>query len=440
MLLSQMTNNETAQQYCGGENFSLRDVLLKGKKLNLHGRVNYFSRFLNNLNDSRQNLCMRQVNSVSDREIEITDPFTGKKKKLLMFGSNNYLGLASHPHVRIEVEKCIRTYGVGIGGPPLLNGYTKLHHELEERLAQFKHKEAAMIYSTGYGANVGLVTGLINRNDRLIYDEYSHASFCDGIKMANLEAYKFRHNNISGLTELLSQHSASGTSDVFVGVEGVYSMDGDIAPLDKIAALTRKHGAILMIDDAHGTGVMGKTGSGTAEHFGVSDDIDIIMGTFSKTFGVVGGFVCSTKPVIDYLRFFARSYMFSASLPPMVISAVLAGLDVIETEPGLRERLMKNVKYALKGIKSLGINAETQSAIIALHVPESMNIRKAAYKFHELGIFVNSVEYPAVPLNQQRFRISLMANHTREDISRLVQSIKAVWAECNSDKIQTKAA
>ena len=440
MLLSKTTNDTVCQEYSGGENFSLRDILLKGKRLNLTERVNYFSGFLNNLNESKQNLCMRLVSSVSDREIEITDPYTGNKRKLLMFGSNNYLGLASHPHVRKEVEKCISSYGVGIGGPPLLNGYTKLHQELEERLANFKHKEAAMIFSTGYGANVGLVTGLISRNDKLLYDEYSHASFCDGIKMANLDSYKFKHNSAEGLAELLKHYSPTKSSDIFVGVEGVYSMDGDIAPLDKIVSLTKKNGAILMIDDAHGTGVMGKTGSGTAEHFGVTDEVDIIMGTFSKTFGVVGGFVCSTKPIIDYLRFFARSYMFSASLPPMVISAVLAGLDVIETEPELREKLQRNVKYTLDGIKRLGISADTQSAIIALRVPETMNIRKAAYKFHKLGIFVNSVEYPAVPLNQQRFRISLMANHTREDIYKLLQSLQVVWAECNSEKIQTKAA
>ena len=285
-----------------------------------------------------------------------------------------------------------------------------------------------------------IVTGLINHSDKLLYDEYSHASFCDGIKMANIDSHRFKHNSTDALAKLLNHYSPTNSSDVFIGVEGVYSMDGDLAPLDKIVPLAKRNGSILMIDDAHGAGVLGKTGSGTAEHFGVINDVDIIMGTFSKTFGVVGGFVCSSKPIIDYLRFFARSYMFSASLPPVVISAVLAGLDIIESEPGLRENLKENIKYTLTGIRKLGINADTQSAIIALRVPETMNIRKAAYKFHEMGIFVNSVEYPAVPLNQQRFRISLMANHTKKDIDRLLECIQEVWNEFNDNKIHTKAA
>ncbi len=221
-----------------------------------------------------------------------------------------------------------------MGGPPLLNGYTALHRELEERLAALKGCESAMLFSSGYGANIGLVTALVNQRDRVFYDAYSHASFCDGIKMAGVQSRHFPHNDIDRMERMLEACSGAD-HDVFVGVEGVYSMDGDLAPLDRLTQICRERGAILLLDDAHGTGVMGKTGRGSAEHFGVEGLVDITMGTFSKTFATTGGFIASTGPIIEYLRYFARSYMFSASLPPVVAAAVIAGLDVIEQEPEL---------------------------------------------------------------------------------------------------------
>lgn len=415
----------------GGENVNLRDVLLKGRRCTFQDRVDFFLSTLSKLNAGHQNLYMRPVTSPADREVEIIDPVTGKVKKMLMFGSNNYLGLANHPYVREKVSDSINRYGVGIGGPPLLNGYTCLHKDLEERLSAFKGSEDTLIFSTGYGANVGLITALVNRGDTMLYDEYSHASFCDGLKMGNVKASHFRHNDVSGLSDLLERHPTSSVSDTFVGVEGVYSMDGDLAPLDKIARLCKQKKAILIVDDAHGTGVMGETGRGTAEYFGVDGMVDVTMGTFSKTFGAVGGFVSASKPIIDYMRFFARSYMFSASLPPVIIAAVLAGLDIIEQEPTRIRQLHENVRYAANGLKNLGMNVFPQAAIIALRVPETMDIRKAAYCFHTSGIFVNAIEYPAVPVNQQRFRISLMATHTKEDIDRLLECVKQVWAKCS---------
>ncbi|MFQ5798711.1 MAG: aminotransferase class I/II-fold pyridoxal phosphate-dependent enzyme [Bacteroidota bacterium] len=416
------------ERYEGCGNFNLRDVLLKGRKLTLVDRANYFSRFLGVETATHHSLYMRPLASASDREVEIIDPVTGKPKKMLMFGSNNYLGLANHPCVREQVFKAINKYGVGIGGPPLLNGYTNLHCELEERLSTFKHAEDTLIFSTGYGANVGLLTGLVNGSDVVLYDEYSHASFCDGLAMGGKNSLRFHHNDLDELAVLLDEHPASSAGDTFVGVEGVYSMDGDLTPLDKIVPLCKKHGAILIVDDAHGTGVMGKSGRGTAEHFGVEEMVDVTMGTFSKTFAVVGGFVSASKPFIDYLRFFARSYMFSASLPPVIIATVLAGLDVIEREPQRLEQLRDNVHFAAEGLQKLGLIVHPQAAIIALRVPRTMNIRQAAYRFHEAGIFMNSIEYPAVPINQQRFRISIMATHTREDINRLLECVEDVWS------------
>ena len=247
--------------------------------------------------------------------------------------------------------------------------------------------------------------------------------------MANAQSFRFTHNNISQLEQRLEQNASNSDKDVYVGVEGVYSMDGDLAPLNEIVPLCKSKGAILIVDDAHGTGVMGKTGRGTAEHFGVESQVDICMGTFSKTFAATGGFIAASKPIINYLRFFARSYMFSASLPPVSIAMVLACLDVIENEPELLEQLLNNVKYAELGLREIGIDIEPQSAIIPLRVPVGMDLRKAAGKFHEKGIFVNSVEYPAVPVSQQRFRVSIIATHTKEDIDRLIEAVDEIWSE-----------
>lgn len=419
-------------EYQGGENFDLREMLLKGRQLKLKDKADYFTRFIIDLTDSKQMHHMRCISSAADREVQVIDRYSGRKRKMIMFGSNNYLGLANHPYVKKKAAEAISEYGAGIGGPPLLNGYTILHRQLEEKLAYLKGTEDALIFSSGYGANVGLVSGLLNSNDIVVYDAYSHASFCDGIKMAEAQSFRFPHNNILLLNQRLEQNESDSIRDVFVGVEGVYSMDGDLAPLDKIVPLCKSKGAILIIDDAHGTGVMGKTGKGTAEHFGMEDNIDITMGTFSKTFAATGGFVAASKPIINYLRFFARSYMFSASLPPVSIAMVLACLEVIEKEPELLERLWDNISYTASRLKEIGINSESQSAIFPLPVPIGMDLRKAACKFHERGIFVNSVEYPAVPISQQRFRISIMATHKKEDIDKLIEAIDEIWYEFKS--------
>ena len=421
-----MTGSDT---YKGGENFDLRQMLLKGRNLRLREKTELFSQVLASLDEQHQMLCMRKVISAADREVQVIDPYTGKTQSMLMFGSNNYLGLANHPYVRERAQRTIARFGVGIGGPPLLNGYTALHCELEERLAALKGTEDALIFSSGYGANVGLVTGLMNPTDTVLYDAYSHASFCDGMRMAGVRSIHFPHNDLSVLRHLLDRYQMNNDRDLFVGAEGVYSMDGDLAPLDRLVPMCEKAGAILVVDDAHGTGVMGRTGRGTAEHFGVEGKVPITMGTFSKTFSVTGGFVAASKPIISYLRFFARSHMFSASLPPVVIATVLAGLDLIEQEPALLTALHSNIDCLCAGLRKLGFEHRQETAIIPLRVPAGMDIRRAACGFHRRGIFVNSVEYPAVPVSQQRFRISVMATHTRSDIDTLLNAVAEVWGE-----------
>jgi len=416
--------NSATAKVTYGENASLASVVIQGRRLSFRDRVQSLHDLVTRINGDLQHLYFRSVHSKADREVSIIDPL-GKSKKMLMFGSNNYLGLANHPHVVQQVTAAIKDFGIGIGGPPLLNGYTSIMRQLEERLSALKGTEDTMIFSSGYSANVGLISGLCTSRDIILADEYSHASFFDGVKMIRGNCFTFKHNDTVELENLLKKH-ASEKVNLFVAVEGVYSMDGDIAPLDRIAPLSKKYDATLLVDDAHGTGVLGN-GGGIHEHFKIPVGEDIILGTFSKAFAVSGGFISASRPVINYLRLMARSYMFSASLPPVTIAAVLAGIEVMEKEPWLIQKLRDNVEYAVGKLSKFGLATEPQSAIIALKVPPEVNIRNLARQFHEAGIFVNAVEYPAVPLNMQRFRISLMADHTREDIDKLVEIVEMIW-------------
>ena len=252
----------------------LKEFNTRNKYRSLDERIRNFSGFLRGLNKDCKHTYGRLVVSATDREVLIKDPFNGKIRKMIMFASNNYLGFANHPYVKQKVKKAIDQFGVGIGGPPLLNGYTKLMHELENRLADLKHKETAMIFPAGYSANVGILTSLVKSEDHVIFDELSHASFLDGLRMARTEGTSFEHNNILSLINTV-RNWRNTSRNTFLGIEGVYSMDGDLAPLDKIIPLCKKHHLITILDDAHGTGVLGDHGGGTAEHFHCCKDIDI---------------------------------------------------------------------------------------------------------------------------------------------------------------------
>jgi len=402
---------------------NLKSLDLMARNIKLADRVDSFKKMMSAL----QLTYKRIVLSAADREVTIKDPFTGDFRNMLMFASNNYLGLANHRHIKKKVLDAIDKFGCGIGGPPLLNGYIGLIEELEERLAAFKSQEAAIVFSSGFLANLGVISALTEHNDTIIYDELSHASFYDGIRLTKAKAIPFGHNNMQQLTRLAEQYGNEARGNVFVCTEGVYSMDGDIAPLDKIARVCKRTDSILIVDDAHGTGVLGGNGSGTAAHFQCEEDIAVTMGTFSKVFATCGGFLTGSAGLMEYLRYHARSYIFSASIPPPVAATVLAGLEVIEDEPWLRTQLLANVKYAIEKLKPFGFYASPEAAIITLRLPENMDIRKAAYLFHLKNIFINPVEYPAVPANKQRFRISIMATHTKEDIDRLAMATGEVW-------------
>lgn len=414
-------------RHSGGENFTLKDFLESGRGLGFRDRARLFSGYLKTEGRNRRSRYGRRIATASGREVFVLDPDTGRPKRMLMFGSNNYLGLANHPHVLRRVREAADHYGAGLGGPPLCNGTTLMHRELEERLSALKRAEETILFSSGYAANVGLLSALLAGGGIVIHDEFCHASFSDGLRMSGAPSVRFAHNDDAELASLLDSPDARTHRDVFVGVEGVYSVEGDLAPLDRIVPLCRKRGAILLLDDAHGTGVLGRTGAGTAEQFGLEGEVDITLGTFSKTFGVTGGFVSSSGDVVEYLRFFARSHVFSASLPPIVVAAVLGGLEVLEREPKRRARLHANVASLAQGLRERGFDVHPGAAIVSLRVPESMDVAEASRQFQEAGIFLNTFEYPAVPRHEQRFRISVISEHTDEDLRRLLDCVEAVW-------------
>lgn len=406
---------------------NLRTFISANKSLKTREYISLFSRFIQNEKEQHIYTYGRKVLTPQGREVTIWDADTDKSRKMIMFGSNNYLGMANSPYVKKKVTEAMDLYGVGLAGPPLLNGYTKLMTELEERLAHLKHQESAMVFSSGYAANVGMLIALTQKNDHVLYDELSHASLFDGLRMTQVPATKFAHNDLEDLEAKLSQYSKTTEDTVFVAIEGVYSMDGDLAPLDKIVPLVKKYDGFLLLDDAHGTGVIGKTGAGTAEHFGVEKQIDLSMGTFSKSFAMTGGFLAGPKDLIDYMRFFARSYMFSAALTPVTLAAVLAGIDVIEKQPELRNLLLGNARYAIQKLQPYGIISKPEAAIIAVKIPDWMDARKANHLIHEQGIFLNAIEYPAVPEGEERFRVSITVEHTHADIDRLAEVLDTVW-------------
>lgn len=408
------------------DDIDLRSILLRSRRLGIRARTETYSNWIRNVQSRGESMYHRVIQSPVDRAVRVLDTQTGVEQEMLMFGSNTYLGLTNHPYVKERMQAAIDEWGAGVGGAPLLSGYSGLHRQLEERMAAFKGSEDAVIYQSGYGANLGLITCLLGKRDVAYYDVRSHACTLDGINMAAGIGVKFAHNDMDALAELLS-HPVEG--DRIICVEGVYSMDGDLAPLPEIVQLAKRHDALILLDDAHGVGVVGRQGRGTADHFGVAPDIDMMVGTFSKVFGVTGGVVCTSRAISDYLRHFSRSNVFSSSLPPSSIAAVHAGLDLLERDDSLIAKLHDNVAYLARKLNALGFDVAPDSAIVPLPVPKEMNLRRAVRYIHDRGIFANAVEYPAVAVHRQRIRFSVMAVHTYDDIDRVVEVVEEVWTK-----------
>lgn len=387
-------------------------------------KINQFQGFIDELEKYRELSYFRIISSPMEQTV-VVSCHGESKKEVLMFGSNNYLGFANDPYIKEQVKRSIDSHGVGLAGPPLLNGYSREHHLLEERLANLKNSEAALIFSSGYQTNLGLIGGLIGKNDRLFIDQLSHASTLDAINMADLVCKKFKHNSPIDLVERIQKDKQDG--QLFVGIEGLYSMDGDLCPLDQFVEVINKHSGICLLDDAHGTGLLGVQGKGAMELFDVPSSEILHIGTFSKSFAVNGGFIAGSKPLINYIRYHANSYLFSASLSLTSVAAVHAGLDLIENEPWRREKIKSLNTHAKEAFKEFEFVVEPASAIIAIKVPANVSIRKACTGLFDLGFFVNAVEYPAVKKGSERLRISLMVYHEKADIKQLADAITYVF-------------
>jgi 8-amino-7-oxononanoate synthase len=348
--------------------------------------------------------------------------------RVIMLGSNNYLGLTNHPEIKAAAARALEDYGTGTAGSRFLNGTLEIHVELEEKLARFMKREAALTFSTGFQVNLGVISSIIGRNDVVVLDSLDHACILDGARLSYGRVLKYAHNDMEVLEERL--RSVEKDRAAMIVVDGVFSMEGDIANVPQIVELKRKYGARLMIDDAHGIGVMGEHGRGTAEHFGLEADADLVMGTFSKSLATVGGFVVGNSRIIDYVKHTARSLMFSAAPPPASVASVIKALEIIEREPERRARLWENTAYMKHEFTAMGFNTgESASPIIPLVVGDDMAAFKMTMRLQEEGVFVNPVVSPAVPEGRAMIRTSYMATHTREHLDRSLEAIRKVGRE-----------
>ncbi|HML83667.1 MAG TPA: pyridoxal phosphate-dependent aminotransferase family protein [Bacteroidales bacterium] len=346
-------------------------------------------------------------------------------KKVLMFGSNSYLGLTSHPRVKEGAIKAVERYGSGCAGSRFLNGTLDIHIELEDRLAKFVGKEETIVYSAGFLVNLGVISTITGRDDYIILDELVHASIIEGRRLSFSQAFKYKHNDMASLEKALKQCKPDKIK--LIVVDGIFSMEGDIAKLPEIIALAKQYDATVMVDDAHSLGVIGHNGAGTSSHFGLTDDTDLIMGTFSKSLASIGGFIASDKDTINFLKHNSRSLIFSASISPASAGSVLAALDVIEENPGIIQDLWNNTNYALDGFRNMGFDTGlTESPIIPLFIRDNAKTFKFTKLLLEEGIFVNPVVAPAVPPDSTLIRFSLMATHTKEQIDRALEICQKV--------------
>jgi len=354
------------------------------------------------------------IHTAPATRVDVEDTKTGElRKNLINFASYNYLGLSYRDEVKEAIKAAVDVYGGGSSGSPILSGTTSLHRQLSERLAAFKGKEATLIFPTGYSANVGVIAGLMRSGDLIVADQYAHASIVDGMILSKAKSRFFRHNRADDLDRKLKGFEGKK----LVIIEGVYSMDGDVASLPEIVEVAKRHDARILIDEAHSTFVFGEKGRGVAEHFGLDDEIDLHIGTFSKSLGGQGGFLAGSHALINYIRGFSRSRFFSCALAPTVTAGILKALELADAEPELRTRLWENVEFMQKRLRDAGVDVgDSESQVIPIMVRNDALIFDLGEELLREGVFINPVKYPAVGKHKSRFRMSISAAHTREDM------------------------
>jgi 8-amino-7-oxononanoate synthase len=349
-------------------------------------------------------------------------------KELIMLGSNNYLGLTNHPEVKEAAAVALAMFGTGCAGSRLLNGTLDIHLELEQRLAQFLGREDVLTFSTGFQVNLGVLSCLLRRSDVAVADGLNHASLIDGCRLAFGKTHKYLHNDMADLDKKLA--NISEDKGKLIVVDGVFSMEGDVAKLPEIVEIKKRHGARLMVDDAHGIGVFGDKGRGTSEHFGLEDEVDLLMGTFSKSLATVGGFIAGRADVVDFIRHEARAAIFSAAPPPPSMAAAIKALEIIEREPERRKNLWENARFMKREFETLGFDTgQSESPVIPLVVGEDIASFVMTMKLQERGVFANPVISPAVPKGRSMMRTSYMATHTAEHLERALEAFAAVGRE-----------
>jgi 8-amino-7-oxononanoate synthase len=364
----------------------------------------------------------RPIQENNDTEVVIDG------KKLLMFGSNSYMGLTNHPKVKEAARKALDKYGSCCSGSRFLNGTSKLHVELEEQLADFTGKEAALVFTTGFQANLGTVSAFTGRSGVIIMDEFNHASIYEGSRLSFSKVLKYKHNDMEDLERILKIIPNSAIK--MIVMDGIFSMEGDICNLPEIARLANTYEALLMCDDAHAVGVIGDCGRGTASHFGLTNDVDIIMGTFSKSLASVGGYIASTKEAINYLKHTSRPMIFSASIPPSAVAAAQAALEIIRTEPERQTALWNNTSYMSRTLSDLGFDINTsETPIIPIYIRDNQLTFQFCQRLFEEGIFVNPVVSPAVKSDSSLIRLSMMATHTQAQMDYALETIEKVANE-----------
>jgi glycine C-acetyltransferase len=406
------------------QEFSLADVLrARDDGVDFRTAASMFTGAVEHFESKGHNLYRRMLLQPSDAEALVDYPREAGERRMIILASNNYLGLASHPKVIDAACRAAVQYGTGAGSSPLLVGTFPTTRKLETKLAQFKGAEEACVFATGYSANVGVISAVCGKNDAVILDRLAHASMVDGARLSGAQIKVFHHNDADHLDRVLRRSREANTK--LVCVEGIYSMDGDAAPLDELLKVVRKHDALLLVDEAHSTGVLGKGGRGAAAHFGVEGQIDLHVGTLSKALGACGGFVAGKADLVTYIRYLARSGMFSTAPSPMVTAAAAAALEVIEQEPWRVEKLWENCRYLHGELVKMDFTVnEAPSPIIPVIIGCNSKLRQMTLELHQSNICVNSVPFPAVARGSERLRISLTANHTREQLDEALRCIE----------------
>ncbi len=383
----------------------------------------FFSAALEEIKDRDLYRRLRIIHGAQSARVQV------EGKEVVLLSSNNYLGLAEHPALKEAAIRALELYGSGAGASRSISGTMEPHKELEERIARFKGCEAALLFSSGYMANLGLLTTLVGGGDLIVSDEFNHASIVDGCRLTRAEVQVYRHRDMNHLEALLKTKTSSYRNRLIV-TDGVFSMDGDITPLPEIRELADRYGALVMVDDAHATGVLGKGGRGTAEYFGLMGQVEIQMGTLGKALGGFGAYVAGSRVLIDYLINRCRTFMYTTALPPAVAAMAMVALDIVEKEPQRRERLWENIHYFRNDLKAMSFNAVgSDSPIVPILIGDNALTMEADHRLMEKGVFAQGIRPPTVPPQSSRLRATLMATHTKEDLDRAVRAFREVGKE-----------